>query len=261
MRTILLLSLLAAANASWFGKDAKDYSQEQYQHAQKVFADKQHDVIKSWDDSQLRKFLVAQGVVDPSGPRESLEALARSQYASYTSFASAASSTASSILYGGKSEQASKSATSLAHKASSSGASAASEASASASSYAAQASTEVARKADSTRDYIYANWSDSELRGFLQKKGIIAKEKSTREQLLDQVKNSYDYVWESWTDSYIVSFNSLLSLSPPNHLDVARMARRTQPHPLRGAETARRVYQDDEELLLRRQLLRLGHVV
>ena len=105
----------------------------------------------SWDESQLRTFLVEQGVVAPSGPKEKLALAAKQYYRSYasaaSSFSAAASATASTAVYGDKGYQASKSATS---------------ASKSASSVAASGSARAAKALEDSTDYVYSSWNDSE---------------------------------------------------------------------------------------------------
>lgn len=120
--------------------------------------------FESWDESRLREFLLEQGVVEPSGPKESLVLLAKQKYASYTSFASSLSASATSLA-----SEASASATSLASEASVTASSAvygspSYQASKSVSSFIAQATGEVARARDDSKDYVYSTWDDNRLR-------------------------------------------------------------------------------------------------
>lgn len=118
-------------------------------HATSLF--RVFNVIRSWDESQLRTFLVENGVVAPSGPKEKLIVSAKQYYRSYasaaSSFSAAASATASTAVYGDYGYQASKSASS---------------ASKSATSVAASASARAAKALDDSTDYVYSTWSDSE---------------------------------------------------------------------------------------------------
>jgi hypothetical protein len=115
----------------------------------------QDDTFAAWDESQLRQFLVEQGVVEPKGTREQLAILAHQKYRSYTNYASSISASlstkASTAIHGDRTQQASKSITSAASVVSSSASSAYTEASSTVSSVVAQATAEVARKIDDTK--------------------------------------------------------------------------------------------------------------
>ncbi|EIN05924.1 hypothetical protein PUNSTDRAFT_54757 [Punctularia strigosozonata HHB-11173 SS5] len=206
--------------ANW--NSASSWTADQYYKAQQVFADVKDSTFDTWDESRLREFLLEQGVVQPSGPRESLALMAKQKYRAYTSaassFSSSVSTAASTAVYGDRTQQASKSATSLASQASQSATSIASQASASAasaytvasnsaSSVVAAATTPVTRKLDETKDYVYSSWDDSALRAYLEEKGVVEpKAKTTREQLLSYMQDTYaktaNPVWRAWSDSY-----------------------------------------------------------
>ncbi|KIL60731.1 hypothetical protein M378DRAFT_13978 [Amanita muscaria Koide BX008] len=174
---------------------ASIWTYDQYSSAQQAFSDIRDDVFDKWDESQLRQFLLRQGIVAPKGPREHLVLLAKAKYQSYkdaaSSFASQASASASTLVYGETPHQMSKSASSLM---------------ASATSAMAQATKDAFRALDDTKDYIYSTWSDSQLRSYLEKKGVLKpKEQKTREQLLNMMKDSYaavtEPIYDSWSDS------------------------------------------------------------
>lgn len=112
-----------------------------------------------------------------------------------------------------KASQASKSITSLASGASASAYSGASVASASASSAAAWASATADRKLRDAQDYVYSTWDETQLRSYLEEKGVIKpKAQATRDQLLAKMKGAYadatNPIWAAWGDSYIVRFHS-----------------------------------------------------
>jgi hypothetical protein len=151
---------------------ANAWTADQYARAQKAFVNVkvciavlslykkielriQDDSFAAWDESQLRQFLLDQGVVEPKGTREQLAVLARQKYRSYTSYASSLSSSlstrASTAVYGDRTQQASKSVTSAASVVSASASSAYTEASSTVSSVVAQATEEVARRADDAK--------------------------------------------------------------------------------------------------------------
>jgi hypothetical protein len=113
------------------------------------------DTFAAWDESQLRQFLLDQGVVEPKGTREQLAVLARQKYNAYTSYASALSSTlsskASTAVYGDPTSQASKSVTSAASVVSASASSVYIEASSTVSSVVAQATEQIGRVADDAK--------------------------------------------------------------------------------------------------------------
>lgn len=191
MRTnIVILSLLAATPAilanSWFGSDEPSppttWSQDQYNKAQKSFQNVKDSTFDTWSDSRLREFLLEQGVVEPSGPRESLVLAAKGQYKAYTNAASSFASQATAMY-----DSATNSAESLA----------------------AQATAEVLRKADESRDYVWSTWDDNQLRDYLVEKGLIkSKSQKTREEMIGMMGKAYnavtDPVWKAWSDSYMV---------------------------------------------------------
>ncbi|KAG8970113.1 hypothetical protein FRC03_011131 [Tulasnella sp. 419] len=201
----------------------KPWTQSMYEAAQKHFEGVQASAFDTWDESRLRNFLLEQGVVEPKGPREKLVLEAKKRYNSYTAAASSlsaqASASASTAVYGDTKYQASKSASSASSIASKSASSASSVASNSASSLASHASQTasasaawasgvVDRKLQDSKDYVYSTWDDSQLRTFLEKKGVVKpKEKTTREQLLSKMRDSYnaatDPVYNSWSESYM----------------------------------------------------------
>jgi hypothetical protein len=57
---------------------------------------------------------------------------------------------------------------------------------------------------------VYSSWDESDLRQYLQDKGLVEPHaQTTKEQLLVKMKTAYlkstDPIWNAWTDSYIVS--------------------------------------------------------
>jgi cell division septum initiation protein DivIVA len=142
--------------------------------------------------------LLEQGVVEPSGPRESLVLLAKQKYRAYQDTASLYASSASSLgshasasvstaIYGDATYQASKSLSSIA----------------------AQATKDAARIFDNAKDYVYSTWSDSQLESYLREKGVIKDNiQYTRQDLLAKMQDAYAKastpIWESWSDSYMV---------------------------------------------------------
>jgi len=169
---------------------ASSWTEDQYNQAQKTFENVKEDAFGTWDESRLRDWLVKQGVVSPSGPKEELVLLAQSKYAAYTNAASSlaaqASATASSAVYGDPAYQASKSLASVA----------------------AEATTQTTKALNDSKDYIYSTWDDNRLRAYLEEKGVLkTKTEKTRDELLAMMSNAYatvaDPVWDAWSDSYI----------------------------------------------------------
>ncbi|CAE6524875.1 unnamed protein product [Rhizoctonia solani] len=176
---------------------AQAWSEARINQASKSFADLKESAFDTWDESQLRSFLVEQGVVAPSGPKEKLALTAKQYYRSYasavSSFSAAASATASTAVYGDHGYQASKSASS---------------ASRSASSVAASSSARAAKALEDSKDYVYSSWSDSDLRAYLEKHGVVKTQAQlTREQLLAQMRTAYasatNPVYNAWSTSYM----------------------------------------------------------
>ena len=192
--------LQALVEENWSATQA--WTQDQYNKAQAFFENAKDTAFDTWDESRLRQFLLEQGVVAPSGPREQLVLAAKHHYNAYThaasTLASSASAAASTAVYGDKQYQASKSASSLY-----------SDASNTASSIAAQASSTLVRAADDSKDYVYSTWTDSQLHDYLVEKNIIkSSDHPTRDQMLAYMRDSYaavtEPIWKAWSDSYIV---------------------------------------------------------
>ncbi|KAL0574442.1 hypothetical protein V5O48_007505 [Marasmius crinis-equi] len=180
--------LLDLVKANW--NTASAWTYDQYNNAQKTFVDMRDTTFDTWDESRLREFLLEQGIVAPSGPREQLVLLAKSRYRAYTdaasSFTSSASRAASTAVYGDAKYQATQSLSSIA----------------------AQATKEAQRTLDDSKDYVYSTWDDNRLRSYLEEKGVIkTKSEKKREELLSLMRDNYakvaNPVWEAWSDSYI----------------------------------------------------------
>ncbi|KAF8192653.1 hypothetical protein K438DRAFT_1674869 [Mycena galopus ATCC 62051] len=194
--------------------DASAWTSEQYASAQKSFADLRESTFDAWDESRLREFLLEQGVVSPSGPREQLVLLAKSKYAAYTNAASSFSAQASTAVYGDSTHQMTKSI----------------------SSYAAQATREAARQLDDSKDYVYSTWEDNRLRTYLVEKGTLAKDVADkkRSDLLALMRDVYARVttpvYEAWSDSYmrewLIAHDVYPADAPPPTTDIlkAKMA-------------------------------------
>lgn len=177
-----------------YAESGRQWSLDQYNRAQRAFEHVKDDSFDKWDESRLRAFLLEQGVVAPSGPREQLVLLAKTKYRAYTDAAALysplASSSASSAYAG---------ATDAAHSASQC-----------VSSAVAQATHEVTRAFDDTKDYVFSSWDDHRLRNWLEEHGVVeAKSANTKDELTRLANDYYCKAtcaaWESWSDSYIVS--------------------------------------------------------
>ncbi|KAM5530324.1 hypothetical protein V8D89_008971 [Ganoderma adspersum] len=190
--------LQAAVKAHW--DSAFTWSSDQYTKAQVAFAALKADAFDTWDESRLREFLLEQGVVNPSGPREQLVLLAKQKWRQYSSIASvyskSASRSASSL-----SSTASKQASTAIHGDSWY------QASKSASSIMAQATNQVGKTLDDSKDYVYSSWDDNRIRAYLEEHGVVEPPATPREKLLARMKETYAAtvtpVWKSWSDSYI----------------------------------------------------------
>jgi len=200
--------LQSLVQANW--NSASAWTSDQYANAQKTFADLREASFDAWDESRLRDFLLQQGVVAPSGPREQLVLLAKSQYAAYTKAASSLGAQASTAVYGDTKHQMSKSASSVA----------------------AQATREAARQMDDAKDYVYSTWEDSRLRDYLVEKGALARDAADkkRAELLVMMRDVYarvtEPVWQAWSDSYmrewLVAHDLVAPGSPPSTTEVMR---------------------------------------
>ncbi|KZT69477.1 hypothetical protein DAEQUDRAFT_726786 [Daedalea quercina L-15889] len=204
--------------ASW-GAAQTDWAGDQAGQAQAAFWNYyghfKQDAFETWDESRLREFLLEQGVVEPSGTREQLALLAKQKWAQASSSASAYSNSASSLA-----GQASQSASSAGASASSLGSSVSAKASTvvygdkwhqaskSVGNAASSATAHVEQALDDSKDYVYSTWDDNALRTYLESKGVIeTKQQATRNQLLQWMRDTYasaaNPIWEAWSDSYI----------------------------------------------------------
>ena len=139
--------LQAAVKAHW--DTALAWTSEQYNKAQVAFSNLKADAFDTWDESRLREFLLEQGVVNPSGPREQLALLAKQKWRQYSAAASAYSETAASSASSLSSIASARASTAVygdsLHKASKS-----------ASSVMAQATENAVRVMDDSKDYVYS---------------------------------------------------------------------------------------------------------
>lgn len=160
---------------NWWSYTA--WTNEHYSNAQKSFQNLKDSAFESWDESRLREFLLEQGVVEPKGSREKLILLAKNHYNAYKnagySLSSTITDTVSSLV---------------------------------------SASTDTPLRAlDDSKDYLYSNWDESQLKDYLVSRGVIKSDvQKTRDQYLKLMKEHYaavtNPVWQAWSDSYIVSF-------------------------------------------------------
>lgn len=179
-----------------YAEAGRQWSLDQYTRAQRAFQHVKDDSFDSWDESRLRTFLLEQGVVAPSGPREQLLLLAKDKHRAYTDAAALYSSIASasaSSAYGCATDAAQRIDSAVA-----------------------QATYEVARGFDDTRDYVYSAWDDSRLRNWLEEHGVVEAKSASNKDELTRLANDYYRkaaagVWESWSDSYIVSVEKPLA--------------------------------------------------
>ena len=193
---------------------ASTWTYDQYNTAQKAFADVRDTAFDTWDDSHLREFLLQQGIVAPKGPREHLVLLAKQKYRAYTNAASSlssrASATASTVVYGDTPHQISNTASSVVSHATDAAYNAASSAASQISFVASEAGDNIGEKFNHSKDYVYSTWSDNEMRKYLESKGILKTgAQKKREELLNLMYGAYgsvaDPIWKAWSDSYIAS--------------------------------------------------------
>jgi hypothetical protein len=223
--SLILLAATPALTSSWFANDEpepKAWTNEQIEKAQVAFNNVKDDAFTTWTESQLRQFLMDQGVIEPKGTKEQLTQMVRNQYVkpfvcptyllifsyrrkAFSSALSSMSASASTAVHGDSYHQATKSASLTASKSASS---ASNRASASVSSAATAATAAVRDAMDDTKDYIYSTWSDNQLRSYLEEKGIIRTEAQvSRDEMLAKMNSAYasaaDPIYSAWSDSYI----------------------------------------------------------
>jgi len=126
--------------------------------------------VDTWSDSDLRSFLVQQGVVSPSGTREQLVVLAKEKY---RQISGQTKHTPLDILVEKPRLVYDSFIDSL----------------------------------DTAKDYTYSAWSDLDIRGFLQEKGQQVADSISHSELVQKVHSYYqdqaEHAWDSWSDSTI----------------------------------------------------------
>ncbi|KAG6841812.1 hypothetical protein C0991_006696 [Blastosporella zonata] len=178
------------------------WTYDQYTSAQNYFTDVQATSFDTWDESRLREFLLAQGIVAPKGKKEQLVHLAKSQYRAYTNAASSFADRASTAAYGDSTYQATQSVSSVV----------------------AQVTNTVSQALDDSKDYIYSTWDDNKLRNYLESKGVQVQDqaKESRSALLGLMHDAYakvtNPVYHAWSDSYLHNWlvsHNIISATPP----------------------------------------------
>lgn len=171
---------------------ASAWTYDQYASSQKAFTDLRDTTFDKWDESQLREFLLKQGVVSPKGPRESLVLMANEKYRQYTNAASSYSSMASATAASMYDDVAG----------------AAARATRSVGSMASTATNAPIRAFDSTKDYVYSTWDEAKLKGWLVEKGYIKSDSQKKKDELLELMNTYwgkvsNPVYDAWSNSYM----------------------------------------------------------
>ncbi|KAF5374052.1 hypothetical protein D9757_010728 [Collybiopsis confluens] len=214
--SLFLASPACASSGSWFGSNSEStpsaypssfssWTPSQYSSFQQTFASVRDSTFDAWDESRLREWLLEQGIVAPSGPREELVLMAKRRWRDWQD---------ASVKY-------SASASSTIDKYASSASSTVSEASSVVSSYAAQATANVLpyRPFDTAKDYVWSTWDDTQLRKYLVDKNIIDNRTAAgkkRDQLIELAKEHYvsakGKTYETWSDSYMYEWLAAHSL-------------------------------------------------
>jgi hypothetical protein len=181
---------------NWF--TASSWTYDQYNNAQRILSDIKDTAFETWDESSLRGFLLRQGIVAPKGPKEQLVLLAKSHYKGYEAAAKSFTDRVTATA-GSATSEASKTAEGIASRASAA---------------VSQAETDVARAIDRSKDYVYSTWDDNKLRTYLENQGLIrTKAEKRRDEMLVLMEEHYNKIskpiWETWSDSYMVSFFSI----------------------------------------------------
>lgn len=204
--SLFIVSPAYASSDSWksdstpvaFPSSFSSWTPSQYTSFQETFASLRDSTFDSWDESRLREWLLEQGIVAPTGPKEQIVLAAKRRWKDWQEakekYSTSASQAASAYM--------------------SDASATASQASSVVSSYAAQATTDVLpdRPFDSTKDYVWSTWDDTQLRKFLVENGVIDTRTAAgkkRDELIESAKTHYatasGHAWETWSDSYIVS--------------------------------------------------------
>ncbi|KAG6815999.1 hypothetical protein H0H87_009538 [Tephrocybe sp. NHM501043] len=200
-KTASQAELRALVQNNWNAVSSWTY--DQYDSSQKYFSDVQANSFDTWDESRLREFLLAQGIVAPKGKKEQLVHLAKSQYRAYTNAASSFADCASTACYGDSAHQATQALSSVA-----------------------SCATNTAYQAlDDAQDYIYSTWDNNKLRSYLESKGVQVQDhaKQSRGDLLGLMHDAYakvtEPVYNAWSDSYLHNWlvsHCIISPAPPS---------------------------------------------
>lgn len=173
---------------------AKRHYDDNARSAQKVLQDAQDSAYAGWSDSQLRQYLLDQGVISPSSKREELVQLAR-EYGLEAS-KSVSNSFARATDAVGDAAHAVEDAAYYAVVTAPT-----------------QAYDYVAGTLDDARDYVYSSWTDSDLHSWAVEHNLVKPEqKKRRDEYLDLIRTPYNNaannVYDTWSDSYLVSSHS-----------------------------------------------------
>lgn len=181
---------------------AKRHYDDRARSAQHVLKDSQDAAYASWSDSQLRQYLLDQGVISPSSKREELVQLARE-------YGLEASKSVSSTY-----ARATAAAGDAAHTVESAAHYAVVTAPAEAYDY-------LSDQFDNARDFVYSSWTDSDLHNWAVEHDLVKSEqRKRRDEYLDLIRKPYNdaanNVYDTWSDSRLVSYLFLLTLGFKN---------------------------------------------
>lgn len=170
---------------------AKRHYDDRARSAQHVLKDSQDAAYASWSDSQLRQYLLDQGVISPSSKREELVQLARE-------YGLEASKSVSSTY-----ARATAAAGDAAHTVESAAHYAVVTAPAEAYDY-------LSDQFDNARDFVYSSWTDSDLHNWAVEHDLVKSEqRKRRDEYLDLIRKPYNdaanNVYDTWSDSRLVS--------------------------------------------------------
>ncbi|BEJ12130.1 hypothetical protein CspHIS471_0205900 [Cutaneotrichosporon sp. HIS471] len=178
----------ADAASNWVSAQASQASADAAAASARVAASVKgidSQIVDAWDESQLREWLLEQGIISPASKPEQLRILAKHKV-----------SRLSSAVFGGPTDHAKASVES-----------AASEVSSHASAAAGMTYNWASGKLDDTRDYVFSKWDNSDLEDWLEVHGVIKPNPVSRNGLLAAVREAYTKtltpIYDSWETSTI----------------------------------------------------------
>jgi hypothetical protein len=149
-------------------------------------------VIDGWKETQLRQYLLENGIISPASTQEQLVLMAKNKASQLSSAVRKPTPAASHV----------------------------STAANSAASYASGVASYMARRLDDAQDYVFSSWPDEDLTSWLKAHNALPDPPpSSRGGLLDHVRDAYSKItspaYSAWSNSYLHEWLTTHGVIPP----------------------------------------------